>query len=347
MLKKYWLRDRFVSARNVPKRHKYLLETPKHVREQAVFDLYEAYASNFAKRRKDPDHRFRIKFRSRKDNQAILIPKANVSLDGLRLRVFPTMMKGTVSIKKRSIPVINGIAHDCRLALDRLGHFYLCVPTTKAAPPAAEDPTTDLSRVVALDPGVRTFQTGYCPANGVAFKVADKEGARLFRLMLCLDRLISRTALRRGNVSRMRKAQERLRQRIRHLVGEVHWKTIKYLLDRFDIIVIPPFETSRMSARATRILTSKTVRSMTTWAHYTFRTRLQHVATHRGKAVHVLGEEYTTKTCGCCGWLHPKVGGAKVFSCGQCHARMDRDGQAARNILLKSLSHVLATHALE
>ena len=43
----YWLRNRFVNESNVPWKYKFLLQTPKHVREGAVKDLSQAYAINF------------------------------------------------------------------------------------------------------------------------------------------------------------------------------------------------------------------------------------------------------------------------------------------------------------
>lgn len=350
ILNKYWLRDRFVSKRNVAKRFEYLLDTPKHIREQAVFDLYNAYKTNFAKRKKDPGHTFKIRFRSRKENQCILIPKTCiVTAEGTdKVWFFKTMMKGEIKAKPNSMKILRHLDHDARLSLDRQGRFFMCIPVTKTLPNVDTKRVTDLSRVCALDPGVRTFQTGYCAELGAAFKVADKDGTRIFRLMKHLDKLISRTDRKLGHVQRrMRPAQERMRQRIRHLVDDVHWKTIKYILDRFDIIIIPPFKTSQMSKRSDRVLTTKTVRQMTTWSHYTFRVRLQHVANQRGKTVHVLGEEYTTKTGGCCGRMHPNLGGAKVFTCRHCNVRMDRDAQAARNILLKNMPAVLTAHGIE
>ena len=52
---KFWLRNRFVTSRNIPKRHSYLYETtPKHVREGAIDDLVRAYKANFTRRRNDP-----------------------------------------------------------------------------------------------------------------------------------------------------------------------------------------------------------------------------------------------------------------------------------------------------
>jgi transposase len=74
-INKFWLRNRFVNACNVPVAKRYLLDTPKHVREGAIEDLVLAYKTNFAKRAMNPQHTFDISFRSKKaDEQSILIP---------------------------------------------------------------------------------------------------------------------------------------------------------------------------------------------------------------------------------------------------------------------------------
>ncbi|WP_307731330.1 zinc ribbon domain-containing protein [Microseira wollei] len=45
----------------------------------------------------------------------------------------------------------------------------------------------------------------------------------------------------------------------------------------------------------------------------------------------------TSKTCGSCGYIHHKLGGAKVFKCPRCGVRIPRDVNGARNILLRAL----------
>ena len=59
---------------------------------------------------------------------------------------------------------------------------------------------------------------------------------------------------------RVDKAIFRMRKKIRQLQNEIHQKTIKFLTDEFDVIVIPPFEVSGMVNRKTQKITKKTVR---------------------------------------------------------------------------------------
>jgi putative transposase len=109
-----------------------------------------------------------------------------------------------------------------------------------------------------------------------------------FCLDLCyrLDDLISRTSKATGKAKReMKKAQGRLRKKIKNLIKEIHFKTARFLMDSFDVILLPTFETSQMVGKSKRKLTNKTVRAMLTWSHYQFKVRLKNKALEFGKKV--------------------------------------------------------------
>ena len=78
------------------------------------------------------------------------------------------------------------------------------------------------------------------------------------------------------------------------------------------------------------------VRRMLLWAHYEFRQKLLWVAKRHGTTVVIVNEAYTSKTCSSCGWQNHKLGKKKTFRCSNCDLDMDRDINAARNILLRN-----------
>ena len=120
------------------------------------------------------------------------------------------------------------------------------------------------ARVCSLDPGVRTFLTWshfffslsfnsplsptfrHSPTHG-AGHVGNQDAQKLICLCFSLDDLLSRTAKApsRRRVH-MRRAQARLRQRIRNLVHECHRKTALWLASTLDVIITPPFNSSQM-----------------------------------------------------------------------------------------------------
>ena len=54
--------------------------------------------------------------------------------------------------------------YDARLVMNRLGEFYLCIPQPLEIWTENQGPTQS-DAVIALDPGVRTFITGYDPSG--------------------------------------------------------------------------------------------------------------------------------------------------------------------------------------
>ncbi len=73
-------------------------------------------------------------------------------------------------------------------------------------------------------------------------------------------------------------------------------------------------------------------------SHYLFRQRLISKAEeYKNCQVVIVGEQYTSKTCGLCGKLNEDLNGKKLFECPSCGLEIDRDNNGSRNILIKNL----------
>jgi transposase len=125
--------------------------------------------------------------------------------------------------------------------------------------------------VVALDPGVRAFQTLYDPQQAAIEQWGEGDQERIIRLCEHLDALesqIGRTVAQRGGfrrrAERRRKHVRGLRQRIRDLVDDLHHQLAAHLVDNYALILLPTFFTSEMVPRKGRVISSKTARSMLT-----------------------------------------------------------------------------------
>lgn len=261
----------------------------------------------------------KIKFRSKKqETKSLYIPKSAISDKGIYPRIL-----GNVSFSER----LPDVPLDSRLVYE-YGNWYLNVPY-KAKIILSENQ----GRMVALDPGVRSFMTFFSEYSCGYFGYDDF--GCIQRLTFYLDDLISRTTKASGKKKRdMKKAQMRIRKRIKNLIDELHWKTANFLVNNFDIIFLPTFETSQMAKRSKRKLRSKSVRAMLTWSHYKFKMRLKHKAREFGKEVIDVNEAYTSKTVSWTGEVK-NVGGSRVIRSGD--VSLDRDLNGARNIFIKSL----------
>ena len=199
---------------------------------------------------------------------------------------------------------------------------------------------TQTQKIIALDPGVRTFMTGFDGNDFLEFGNGDF--ARIAKLCTHLDHLKSRHDKAKGYAFKrlrykLRQAMERVRTRIKNLRTECHKQVASYLAKSYDVIVLPTFETSQMVSKSRRKLHSKTARAMMTWAFYQFSQTLQHLCNRYGSKLVRVTEEYTSKTCTKCGHVHRKLGGSKKFKCPHCGYEIPRDFNGALGIFLKAM----------
>ena len=211
------------------------------------------------------------------------------------------------------------------------GRYYVTVPYSSPRRVAETQ-----GRVVALDPGIRSFLTFY--SENDCGKIGEGDFGRIQRLCVHLDSLIGRKTKAKGyRISRLGRAIKRLRCRIRDLIDELHKQVARWLVDNYDVILLPTFETSEMVIRGKRCLQRQSVRSMLTFAHYRFKTFLKHKAFEMGKRVLDVNEAYTSKTVSWTGEVVKNLGGAKVIRSRIDGRVMDRDINGARGIFLRAL----------
>ena len=319
-----------------------ILEVPYEVRDNGMRDARKALASNLAKCKKDPSHKFKLSFRSKKDrSQSIAILKKRY--ESKSSKEWELLSK----IRARGRPMPERATADMRLVMKYSGEFYLHMPKEVERRSEKQAPTFDsaLGGVAALDIGVRTFQTVY-DATGAAHEWGAADMGRIQRLCYHLDDLVSRYSCSKEKVFlshrrrwRMKKAAKRMRKKVRSLVGDLHRKLARWLCENYRYILIPKFETKQMSAKATRKIGRRSVRQMLTWSHYRFRQHLLNKAReYPWVRVEECEEPYTSKTCGSCGAIHWKLGSSKVFRCPCCNYVADRDVNGARNILLRHIT---------
>ena len=274
----------------------------------------------------------RVRFRSRKNPKQTFTVQANcVTPCG----IYRTKLDKIKLAEDLPIPKNRNI---CRLTL-RYGQYHLSVPYDEKPLLQRENQ----ARVVALDPGVRSFLTWYC-ADSVG-KIGEGAFFRIQRLCERLDELLSRAqrspARKRRN---MRRAAGRMRIRVENLIQELHRQAARFLVNGFDVVLLPTFETSDMVERGRRRIRSKTVRNLLSLAHYRFGIFLRHKAHEAGVTVISVSEAYTTKTVSWTGEVLEDVGGASVIVGGDGE-RMDRDYNGARGIYLRALGDTPALRA--
>ena len=209
------------------------------------------------------------------------------------------------------------------------GKWYVSIPVQKEP-----DKAENQGRLVALDPGVRTFQTFFSDCH--VGHLGQDDFQRIARLAHHLDRLLSRrdkagSRRKRHSLSR---AADAIRRKVKQLIDELHWKVARFLTDNFDVILLPTFETKQMTSKIGRKLRRKSVRNLLSFAHYRFSQRLEQKCFERGKRLVRVCEAYTSKTASWSGEM-VNIGGAKVIKSNGIE--MERDENGARGIFLRAL----------
>ncbi|MCV3215559.1 transposase [Plectonema radiosum NIES-515] len=323
LLSGYDLRKSVMS--NIPE---WVSSTPYNLRGAAVLDAHVAFS-----RTKDkfcPTFRscsnpvLSFKLQAQNWKKSITYPTHKTE-SGLKL----SDLKANESEK---IPEV--IPSDFNIVLDR-GRWFITYTIEE------QRLENNKQQAIALDPGVRTFLTGFDGNNVI--EIGNGSISRIVNLCKRLDKLQSETTKAKGKINKrkrfnLRKVAQQVRIKIKNLVDECHKKAACFLTSNYSQIIIPTFESSEMVYKAKRKINSKTARSMLTWAHYRFKQKLKHQAVKRNSQVIEVTEEYTSKTCSRCGHIHRKLGGSKSFKCPECGHKIDRDANGSINIFLKTIS---------
>ena len=305
----------------------WVLKVPYDVRDGALKEFIQNLNTEVRKQ-----HQFRLKFKSRSDKSAAIPVLKKHWKSG---QWFPRSLKGRLKITEGTLPVLE---KDSKMVKTRYGTYNLCCVYEREEP-SSEDL---YSNSIALDPGVRTFLTGYDP-SGEVVEIAKGDSSALFKMCLGVDKMMSKVSKAKTHKNRyqLKRAAARARDKIRSRVKDLHRKAAAYLCQSYKTIFLPVFGPSRMVRKRNRKIRSKTVRQMLTFSHYQFRQHLLHKAKdYQGCRVVLVDEAYTSKTCGRCGHIKDKLGGAKIYRCKECGLVVDRDVNGARNIWIRSLQEV-------
>lgn len=341
-------------VKTLQSKYPWLEETPYEIRDHAVTQFVQDVHTQIKLIRSGIIHHFKMKFKSKKEEGSIQ----------LRVRGWNSKKQTLYGWKqgplKTSEPCTRPLVCDSKIWKNQKSDFYLVEAYESSIQIRSVSESQAYPRVIALDPGIRTFVTGYDPGACQVIEWGKDDIKRIGRLCWSYDKLFSKaysknpnTANKRGELIRakcryrMKKALGRLRCRIRNLVDEMHRKLAKWLCENYDIILFPHFNSRQMVKKVNRKIHSKTARAMMTWSHCRFENYLRSKAQlYRGSSesktsvismVNV-NESFTSKTCGQCGRLKEDLGGSKNFKCRYCGLEMDRDFNGARNIWLRCIS---------
>jgi putative transposase len=319
------LRAKFINNSNYETENTWMKEINYDVRDEAMRDLKDNFKSNFSKK-----EFFKLKYKTRKSKISVsVLAKHWTHKKGEFSKIFKKM--------KCEKPLPKKLNYDSRIIKTETGEYYICIPRLLVKKFDYENQITkpinnSEESIVSIDPGVRTFLTCY-DQNGCVFEFGKNDIGMLARLNHYKFKLQSEIKKSTNHFNRVNlsKGLRRISLKIKNLIDDCHKKLSKWLCINYRNILIP-----KLSFHSFEKMSRKNRCKMAIWSHCAFVDRLvEKSREYSGCDVKIVTEEYTSKTCGCCGEIKYDLRSSKTYSCNKCKSIIDRDANGARNILLK------------
>ncbi len=293
-----------------------------------------------------------------KTNYSILIPYKSIYKNGF----FKTMLGDISNLDLDEIPT-----HDCRLSYNcKTKKYILSVPTNIRC-----KNIQNREQICAIDPGEKIFATLYgLQSYGYLGKDIRTPLLKMRDKISKYQKILSKNVNKEGNKIKNKKhIKNKIRkvyQKIKNLVKELHNQSANYLCKNYDKILIPKFETQKMimhkkafkeykkdfinngnSLKEKKVNAKKFTKKcrlnknvkyvLNQLSHFSFRQHLSNKCEQYGCEMKIVTEEYTSCTCSMCGYMSTNYNEQRIKECNNCHYKIDRDINGARNILLKNL----------
>jgi putative transposase len=220
---------------------------------------------------------------------------------------------------------IEGKIKTCTIAKSATGKWFVCFSVEQEAQPL---PASKVS--VGVDVGIKTFaylSTGEAIENPKFQRKEAKELARVSRKM---------SAAKKGSPERKkrRKIVARVHERIANKRRDFAHKESRKLINKFAIIV---FEKLNVSGMLKNHRLAKSIADAA-WSQLVNYTRYK--AEDAGRKCMQVNPRNTSKTCSRCGELAEIDLSVRIFHCACCEFTLDRDHNAAINILALGLQSI-------
>lgn len=210
----------------------------------------------------------------------------------------------------------------CNFRYSRIDQTYtLIIPKTKDIIVAQNS-----GEIVSIDPGERTFAC--CLSENEVFKICNNGREKIKHLLNKVDN----PNKFRVKEKTKKKLERKYRDKIKHLVSDLHWKAISFLTSRYKSIIIGNLSTKNIINKKSSVLQKTDKRIINALSFFTFRQRLKYKCNSKGINFKEVNESYTSKTCSRCACIKEKLGPVKVFQCNNCNLVVDRDVNGCRGI---------------
>jgi len=270
--------------------------------------------------------RFRIKFwKNNRPSKTIEIEKQYILNNKICSNILGDI-KYEYNNVEINLPIIES---NIKINYNKITDEYLLLIPIKIEPTKIENKNRNL---ISLDPGLRTFMTGLSEKEII--KIGTNVNSELINKIKRLNNIKNNPKIS----NKIKKKNEKLiNRKIYNKVDDLHWKTIKYLTNNFDNILLGDMSAKSIVRKNNSILSEEMKVACLRTRFYEFQQRLQFKCMMTKTNYQLIDENYTSKICSLCGNYNKNLKGEKIYNCKSCKKSIDRDINGCRNIMIKSL----------
>jgi putative transposase len=251
-------------------------------------------------------------------------PKAGARLEGERLNL--SKIGEMKVIVHRPLP--EGFTLKTCTIVRKADGWYCCISMQNESVPHPL-PLSEVKTYTGADVGLKEFLT---TAEGKTVSIPQfyrQSQAHLARQ----QRKLSRKKLGSSRQLKQQNRVARIHQRIQRQRTDFHYRVAHNLVNKYDLIAVEDLNIKGLA----RTRLSKSILDAAWGA---FINILDAVAVKRGVRVVKVSPHETSQNCSNCGHKVPKTLSVRLHECPKCGLSMDRDENAAINILNRALNEV-------
>ena len=300
-----------------------------HIIDGAIKKACSNYQAAVTNKMKGNITHFRLRYwKHNKDVKILYVEKISIT----KKTIFPTLLGEEVKCFRDDLPfdlkVIAEKTSDshCDCELHKINNEYFLIASEKI-----QRQINEKKNLISMDPGVKTFMTGI--SNEEIIKIGDGIDQRLKYYVQKIYRV---KTLKNISVKHRKLILIRLRRKLKNIVTELHWKTIKYLTENYKTILIGDLSAKSATSRKKKGANKRNKEMLLSISLFQFKQRLQYKCKLNGCLYSEVDEHYTSQACSCCGQRYD-IKASRVYSCKNCKMVTDRDVNAAKNIFFSHL----------
>lgn len=237
-------------------------------------------------------------------------------------------------IKARSYRPIVGIQKTCTIKKFGDGTYYAFVAYEPTSCPIV---SPDRQDILGIDLGLEKFLV----TNEGTFVSSPSFLRRNLKKLICAQRKLSRK--KKGSQNRKKQLIKvaKLHRKVAHARRDHHFKVAHYLVTHYKKVVCEDLRISKMFRGKHE---HRQRRKLYDLAIYEFLGVLRHMGEKYNCQVIFVPPQYTSQICSSCGSIVKKDIDVRIHECPHCGLTMDRDMNAAINILRLGIVQNNITH---